>query len=78
MSSTCAPTLTEAQAARARRCPLCQAPPGTACQGKPSGDHLARYLDAYTTGQVSLVYLAAVLGELVVFTRESIVRDGTR
>ena len=78
MTETIARTRTEAQAARARRCPLCQCPPGTACQGKPSGDHLARYLDAYTTGQLYLVYLATVLGELVVFTRQSIVRDGAR
>jgi hypothetical protein len=30
----------------AERCPLCEALPGTPCQGKPQGDHLARYLDA--------------------------------
>ena len=52
--------------------------PGTPCQRKPPGDHLARYLDAYTAGQLSREYLAAVLGELVVIARWRIVRDGTR
>jgi hypothetical protein len=33
--------LRAAQAARARRCPLCDAPPGTPCQAKPDGNHLA-------------------------------------
>jgi hypothetical protein len=69
---------TEAQAARARRCPLCEAAPGTPCQGKPAGDHLARYLDAYTAGQLSRAYMAAVVGELVVIDRAVIVRDGAR
>jgi hypothetical protein len=57
----------EAQAARARQCPLCWAPPGTPCQRKLQGDHLARYLDAYLTGQLTRAYLAMVHGELVVF-----------
>ena len=29
-----------------------EGPPGTPCQVKPEGDHLARYLDAYTAGQL--------------------------
>jgi len=53
-------------AARGRGCPLCQASPGEPCQLKPAGDHLARYLDAYTAGQLTRVYMAMVLGELVV------------
>jgi hypothetical protein len=56
---------TAEQAARARECPLCGAVPGMPCQRKPAGDHLARYLDAYTAGQLTRAYLAAVLGELV-------------
>ena len=69
---------TEAQAARARRCPLCEAQPGTPCQVKPDGDHLARYLDAYTAGKLSRAYMAAVVDELVVIDRAVIVRDGAR
>ena len=69
---------TEAQAARARRCPLCETPPGVPCQAKPAGDHLARYLDAYTAGQLSRAYMAAVVGELVVIDRAVIVADGAR
>jgi hypothetical protein len=60
-------TITTApQAARARKCPLCEMPPGESCQTKPEGDHLARYLDAYTAGQLTREYMAAVVGELVV------------
>jgi hypothetical protein len=66
-------TVTTAQAARARRCGLCQAPPGHPCQAKPPGDHLARYLDAYTAGQLTREYMAAVLDELVVITRWRVV-----
>lgn len=53
-------------AARGRACPLCGAPEGQPCQPKPEGDHLARYLDAYTAGQLTRQYMAMVLGELVV------------
>jgi hypothetical protein len=76
MTETIPRTITAPQAARGRHCPLCQAPPGTPCQAKPAGDHLARYLDAYTAGQLTREYLAAVLGELVVITRWRIVEDG--
>ena len=72
------PALTEAQAARARRCPLCEALPGVPCQAKPTGDHLARYLDAYTAGQLTRAYLGAVLAELVVITHATIVPGGAR
>jgi hypothetical protein len=66
----------EAQAARARQCPLCWAPGGTPCQRKPEGDHLARYLDAYTAGQCSRAYLTMVLAELVVITRWQVIPGG--
>jgi len=69
---------TDAQAARARHCPLCEAPPGAACQAKPAGDHLARYLDAYTAGHLSRTYMAAVVGELVIIDRAVIVVGGAR
>jgi hypothetical protein len=60
-------TITTApQAARSRTCPLCDTPAGRPCQPKPSGDHLARYLDAYTAGHLTRAYMARVLGELVV------------
>jgi hypothetical protein len=55
-----------AAAVRARVCPLCNTPPVVPCQLKPEGDHLARYLDAYTTGQLTKAYMAKALGELVV------------
>src|SRR5215831_11317567 len=55
-----------APAVRTRTCPLCDASPGEPCQLKPEGDHLARYLDAYTAGQLTKTYMAAVVGELVV------------
>lgn len=51
---------------RARACPLCDAAAGQPCQDKPSGDHLARYLDSFTAGQLTREYMARVLGELVV------------
>jgi hypothetical protein len=78
MTDTIPRASTEAQAARARRCSLCETPPGVPCQAKPTGDHLARYLDAYTAGQLSRAYMAAVVGELVVIDRAVIVADGAR
>ncbi len=71
-------TLTEQQAARSRRCVLCEAPPGRPCQAKPEADHLARYLDAYTADQLSRAYLAAVVGELVVIDRAVMIPVGAR
>ena len=67
--------LTELQVARARQCPLCDAAPGTPCQPRPPGDHLARYLDAWTAGRLSRPYMLAVLGELVVIHHAAIVRE---
>ena len=78
MTDTIPRTITAAQAARARRCPLCAAPPGVPCQAKPPGDHLARYLDAYTAGELTRAYMAAVVGELVVIDRAVIVTGGAR
>jgi hypothetical protein len=66
----------EAQAARARQCPLCWAPGGTPCQRKPEGDHLARYLDAYTAGRCSRAYLAMVVAELVVIAPSVVIPGG--
>lgn len=70
--------LTAEQAARARQCPLCQTPAGTPCQPKPEGDHLARYLDAYTAGQLTRAYMAAVVGELVVIEPCQVILGGVR
>jgi hypothetical protein len=78
MAETISRTLTAAQAARARPCPRCWAPPGEPCQRKPPGEHLACYLDAYTAGQLSREYMAAVVGELVVIAHSAIVPDGAR
>ena len=73
MTDTIPRTHTAGQAARARQCPLCQSAPGTPCQAKPPGDHLARYLDAYMAGQLTRPYMRAVVGELVVIDRAAIV-----
>lgn len=78
MTETIARTPSAAEAARARQCPLCQAAPGTPCQRKLPGDHLARYLDPYTAGELARAYMAAVLGELVVITRWRIFPGGAR
>ncbi|MGH3271728.1 MAG: zinc finger domain-containing protein, partial [Trebonia sp.] len=71
-------TITAAPAVRARQCPLCEAAPGEACQPKPAGDHLARYLDAFTAGQLTKAYMAMVLGELVVVDACVIVTEAAR
>jgi hypothetical protein len=63
------------QAARARRCPLCGALPYRPCQAGPRADHLARYLDAHTAGQLSRAYMCMVLGELVVIHHAALIRD---
>jgi hypothetical protein len=77
MTAPAAPArITPEQAARNRQCRLCQAPPGTPCQAKPEGDHLARYLDACTSGQLAREYMAAVLAELVVIAHWRIVPGG--
>jgi hypothetical protein len=78
MTETIPRTTTAPQAALGRPCSLCQAAPGTPCQAKPPGDHLARYLDAYAAGQLTRAYFAAVLGELVVITHSRIARGGAR
>lgn len=67
-----------ARTVRARQCPLCETPAGQPCQDKPSGDHLARYLDAYTAGQLTKAYMALVLGELVVVDVCAIVMEVAR
>ena len=61
-----------------RACPLCETPAGQPCQDKPAGNHLARYLDAYTAGQLAKAYMAMVLGELVVVDRCAIVTEVAR
>lgn len=58
---------------RGRACPLCQAPAGQPCQPKPPGDHLARFLDAYTAGRLTKAYMARTLGELVVIDVTAVV-----
>ena len=65
-----------APAVRTRQCPLCETPAGVPCQPKPSGDHLARYVDAYTAGQLTREYMAEVLGELVVADGCAVITDG--
>lgn len=63
---TVSATTAAAPAVRTRQCPLCLTLADKPCQTKPAGDHLARYLDPLTAGQLTRAYMAAVLGELVV------------
>jgi hypothetical protein len=72
----CPQAAAEAREARSRQCPLCEAASGTPCQLDPCGDHLARYLDAWTAGHLTREFMAAVLGELVVVASWRIVPDG--
>ena len=77
MQSTIHPsTPTAPQAARARCCPLCQAAPSIPCQAAPAADHLARYLDALTAGQLTRAYMAMTLGELVVIHHAAMIPGG--
>jgi hypothetical protein len=78
MQDTIPQPLTAAQSARDRKCPLCGALPHRPCQRKPPGDHLARYLDAYTACQLTRAYMAMVLGELVVIHHAAMIPDGAR
>ena len=74
-----ASSLITAPAVRTRACPLCETPRGRSrASDKPAGDHLARYLDAYTAGQLTKAYMAMVLGELVVVDRCAIVTEVAR
>ena len=63
MTDTVKQAPSEAQAARARRCPLCEKPPGVPCQAKPEADHLARFLDAFAAGK--LVRFRLIMDTLV-------------
>jgi hypothetical protein len=78
MTATIPQHSTIEQAARLRRCPICDTRPGTPCQAKPAADHLGRFLDAYTAGQLSREYLSAVVGELVVITTAQLIPGGAR
>ena len=65
-------------AVRTCACPLCEAPAGRPCQDKPSGDHLARFVDAYTAGRLTRQYMAAVVGELVIVDVCAVVTEVAR
>ncbi len=75
MQDTIPQALTAPETARAHKCPLCGRRPGVPCQRKPQGDHLARYLDACTAGQLTREYMTAVPADLVVIARWRIVRS---
>ena len=63
---------------RSRPCPLCEALPGEPCQPKPAADHLARWLDAHTSGHLARAYMARVVGELIVIDLASTVVPAQR
>jgi hypothetical protein len=65
--------MTITEAARARRCPLCDAAPGQPCQAKPAADHLGRYLDSWTAGHLSRAFMERVVSELVVIHDRALV-----
>lgn len=67
--------MTAPAAVRDRSCPLCKAPTGEPCQPKPAADHLARYLDSYTAGQLTRAYMAVVLADLVVIDPSVVIQD---
>jgi hypothetical protein len=62
-------TIPAAETVRQLPCTLCWARSGTPCQRRPRADHLQRWLDAYTAGQVTKADLGAVFGQVVVVTR---------
>jgi hypothetical protein len=68
-------TSTAVAVVRSRPCPLCETPAGRPCQPKPAADHLARWLDSYTAGQLTKAYVATVLGELVVIDTCVVIPD---
>jgi hypothetical protein len=69
---------TTSPAVRERTCPLCDTAPGEPCSPKPEGDHLARYLDAYTAGQLTRAYMALVVGDLVTVDTCAVIPAGAR
>jgi hypothetical protein len=64
-----------ARAVRNTICVLCAAPAGTPCHAEPAGDHLTRWLTAYTAGQVTREELAEVFAQIVVITKYQIVPE---
>ena len=69
---------TAADSARSVMRSLCWTPPGTSCQRKPAGSHLARYCDAERRGVLAREDLAAVIGRLEVIAQHVIIADVTR
>jgi hypothetical protein len=67
--------MTAPAAIRARSCPLCGTSAGEPCQPKPAADHLARYLDSYTAGQLTRAYMAVTLADLVVIDLSVVIPD---
>lgn len=57
-----------AAAARALRCDVCWAQPGTPCQRNPETDHLGRYIEARTGRDITEAAVGAVLAELDIIT----------
>ena len=68
-------TISPAETVRQLPCTLCWARSGTPCQRRPVADHLQRWLDAYTAGQVTKDDLGAVFGQVVVVTRWQVVPE---
>ncbi len=68
-------TISPAETVRQLPCTLCWARSGTPCQRRPVADHLQRWLDAYSAGQVTKDDLGAVFGQVVVVTRWQVVPE---
>jgi hypothetical protein len=62
-----------AEAVRATRCTLCGTRPGNPCT--PKGDHLNRWLGAYSARVISRGQLREVIVRLVVVTRWCVVAE---
>ena len=54
-------------------CELCQAPPDVRCT--PDGDHLARWIGAYTAGLLSHADMAALFARVIVITKRRVVPE---
>lgn len=65
------PEPSPAEAVRLIPCPVCHAAPGLACL--TAGDHMARYVDAYTAGLVDREVMARVFSVVLVITRGAVV-----
>jgi hypothetical protein len=73
MSATQSQERLPAEAVRSTRCELCGARPARPCTAK--GDHVRRWLEAYTARVITRDQLHAVIVRLVIVTRWTVVPE---